>query len=92
MTESAAQTVMVDGQTYAYHDQNRHASVTYTVTTPVATDDAMLLDRIASAVIRRRHALVTVEMSSGRLRVIGSGWDIFFEFRLPDGTRVNRCY
>jgi hypothetical protein len=92
MTESTAQTVTVDGQTYAYHDRNRHASVTYYVTTPVATNDAMLLDRIAAAVIRRGSATVAMDMSSGRLRVVGSGWDVFFEFRLPDGTTVQRGY
>jgi hypothetical protein len=92
MTESAPQTVTVDGQAYAYRGRDRHASVTYYVTTPVATDDAMLLDRIAAAVIRLAHPTVAVELSSGRLRVVGSGCDIFFEFRLPDGTSVHRCY
>ncbi|MCA3010213.1 MAG: hypothetical protein INH34_17705 [Phycisphaerales bacterium] len=92
MTDSTAQTGTVDGQAYACHEQNRHASVTCFVTTPVATDDAMLLDRIATAVMRRAHGKVAVDLSSDRLRDVGSGWDVFFEFRLSDGTIVRRRY
>ena len=92
MTTAAERTVTVDGTSYAYRHQSRHAAETYVITSPLATTDASLLDRLVLAVLQQARPELSVQATNGRIVVAGSGWDIFFEFTSVAGEVVRRAY
>lgn len=92
MTPPDARQVTVRDHTYTYSYQNRHGSETYIVSPALHEGGQGLQDEIVTAILTQRRPGLTLRSGGGRLEVVGSGIDIFFEFTDADGRRVFRSF